>query len=120
MWTAKIIKVEADSMEGTANVTYEYTSDDSRKLSIVEKISDASSIKRIAVMGIAELERKDSIASLIANPPIGEVDTKPEVNPGTNYQKKRSALIMAKQDLEIGLISNEQYQTILTDVKNSA
>jgi hypothetical protein len=121
MWTASITSISADATNSIADVTIVY-SDGDREKTVTERISDPDSIKQIVSNGLKELNRVDKIADLIANPPLGEVDfgqteqTQEQID-AQAYQTKRQALIQAKQDLDIGLIDQETFETKVADVQ---
>jgi hypothetical protein len=121
MWKASIRSVLSDATPSVAQVTIEYA-DGERVKTVVERISDPNSIKQIALNGLKELNRADDIASLIANPTLGELDfstpgpTQGEIEKQT-YEQKRRELIQVKQDLDLGLINQTTYETKLSEVK---
>lgn len=121
-WTANIKSVSSDPTAPVAKVEIEYI-DGERKKIVVERISEPSSITKIVSDGIRELTRIDEVASLIANPPIGEVKvnlTPPEPTAEKvalqEYQQARQNLKLLKEDLDLGLIGEAEYTKALNEV----
>ncbi len=122
MWTASITKVEQDPTPNVASVTFQYDNDDGRKpIIVVERISDPKTIKQMAFNGVTALTNADDIADLIANPSLGPVDLTPQPTQDqldqATYQQQRAALIQAKQDLDIGLLTQEDFDSQLSTVQ---
>lgn len=121
MWNASLNKVSVDSqVEGVAIITIEYTHPDGRTKTVEERISEPNSIKKIASDAIKELNRIDSIKEFISSPLLGEITlvqsapTEEELNKQV-YSAKRQLLTIAKQDLDLGIIIQEDYDTLLAE-----
>jgi hypothetical protein len=118
MWKAAILKVEADPDAQVARVTFLYSSDDGRTVTVTERVSDPDSLTQIAGNAVSELSRLDAVASLIANPPLGDVDTDPPQPTEDDivqaqYFEQRRLLIQMKQDLDLGLVTQDDYSAQL-------
>lgn len=129
MWSVNIESIIADATPGVAQVTYVYSNDDgsNRTKTIVERISDPTSLNQIAIYGINELNRVDAIAALITNPPLGVIDlsqpqpTQEQLDQQT-YNQQRQDLIQAQQDLSLGLITQDDFnaqQAIVVTAKTN-
>ncbi len=127
MWKAKINSIERTVDGGKeismANVEYEYFHDDGRSKIVVERISEPTSINQIAMNAIKELERVDAVADLINNPIIGEIEFTRELTPEEQSQleeqNKRAKLIGLKNDFDIKLIDQTEYEAKVLTVKTS-
>lgn len=110
MWKAIIKSVEADSTPSVAKVAFVY-SEGKRTKEVLERISNPTSIKRIAQNAIDELNRIDMIKELVEKPTLGEIDFTPPAPPDTSkdYNFQRQALITMKQDLDLGIVSQADY-----------
>ena len=117
MWTASISNVVKDPVAEMARVTINFINDDGRSRSIIERISEPSHLKRIVSDGIREMNRRDEIRQLILAPPIGTVNlTSPPPTVADlamrAYGNKRQELINKKQDLDLGLCMQAEYDIL--------
>jgi hypothetical protein len=119
MWSIKDLKYNGDNSDGIIGITFLFAHDDGRTAVIDNRISDPSSIKQTITNSLAEFERKDKLAGFLKNPPtldeIMAVPT-PVIDPNQAYNEKKSQLVQAKNDLELGLIKSIQYDNLLEEV----
>jgi len=119
MWTSIIKQVYASDTPSIANVEIEYSSGKITK-EVTYRVSDPDSITQIARNQIAEFERIDKINELIKNPPLGVIGTTVSVVEKTEeqlFEEKRNDLIRKKKDLELGLIEQQEYDSLLIELK---
>ena len=119
MLTSIIKQVYASDTQSVANVEIEYSNGKETK-EITYRVSDPDSITQISRNQIAEFERIDKINELIKNPPLGEINTTVSIVEKTEeqlFEEKRNDLIRKKKDLELGLISQKEYDKLLIEVK---
>lgn len=122
MYTAKIISITADQTPGVAQVTFVYSNGVDEDKKITERVSDPNTYKSIAANAINELNRLENVKSFIENPPIGVIDfSVPQPTDEQialqNYNSKKQQLITAKQDLDLELLSQQDYDNLLAEVK---
>jgi hypothetical protein len=72
----------------------------------------------------AILEQQKEINDFMANPPLGVIDTSfpqptQEELDQEAYQIQREALILAKQDLDLGLITQDDYNILLSSAQEA-
>lgn len=118
MWEASIKKIEKATDDYVVAVTYSFT-DGTDTIESVEHLKHPERIKRIAEDKIKELERIDSVKALLANKPIGKLDlSKPQENETEKtIREKKSELQQLKSDLDLGIISEEDYNAKLASFK---
>ena len=120
MWIANIKSVKADPTASVAQVEIEYSNGTDTKV-VVERISSPETIKTIVRNGVNELNRIDEIYKLIEKPPLGVVDftniSTPEDLEKIEYENKRQELIRLKEDVNLGLITEEDYDKKLSELK---
>lgn len=119
MWSVKITHISDDEEPNTARVSFHYTHTDGRTVTKIERVHEPSSLMQIARDGLRERERQDAIAALIAMDPATIDLTPPEPTPEqiarNEYEMKRQRLIQARQDLELGLISQAEVDDLVTE-----
>lgn len=123
MWNAKITKIEKDDKAEVAQITFEYVHTDGRKKEVIERVSDPNSIKSIAQNAVKELERIDAINALVANPTLGEISFASPQPTAEDLVKQAEAqkieeLRSLKEQVSLGLVTETEYQTKLTEVKS--
>lgn len=123
MWTCTEISVIKGDIDGIASVTYKYAHTDGRTAQRTERVSDMSTINRIAMNAINEFARVDAVVDFIANnstveyvAPTPPADPTPEELAQQNYIIKRRELIIASQDLGLGLIEQAEYDALKQEV----
>jgi hypothetical protein len=130
MWTAEIKQVSRSSANPLCVVQVSILFDDGsdRRHTINENFSNTSSdaLKTYCRQRIAQLEAIDAFVSA---PPLGPLDLevkKPEpVEPteeqiaAQKYAQEKQALIQAKQELDLGLLTEEEFAAQLELVKTS-
>jgi hypothetical protein len=119
MWQAKDIKYNGDNSEGVIGVSVFFESDNGRKATIDNRVSDPDSIKQIITNSLVEFERKDKLAEFLKNPPALEEIMKteePTVDENKEYNDKKQQLVQAKTDMDLGLITQREYDSLLDEV----
>lgn len=121
MWKAQILSINSDPNAFLAQVEIKYFKGNEEMI-VMERVSEPESIKKIITDGVVELNRVDRIKNLILNPTLGEVDVTvpeptPEVIEEKQYQENRQKLIVMKQDLDLGLITQDTYNEFLATIK---
>ncbi len=122
MWQAKINQVYASDTEGIACVEIEYFNDKKNKI-VTERVADIDTIKGIVQSGINSLTKIDSCQTLIDNPPLGIVDLTPPVPTPEEIQTQQEMvkilkLTDLKNQLEIGYLTQEEYDTKFVEVNS--
>lgn len=119
MWTASIKKIEKATDDYILAITYSFT-DGTDTIESVEHLKYPERIKRVAEEKIKELERIDSVKALLANKPIGQIDlSKPqEDSTEKTIREKKSELQQLKSDLDLGIITENEYNTKLRAYKD--
>ncbi len=123
MWTGNKKSIIADPVPGIFVMTVTYT-DGQNTQEITDRYSDPNeqTIKKIISDKINELNRIDAVNALIANPTLGPVDLTPpqptqEQLDENAYNQQRQQLIQSKQDLDLGLIQQSDYDSLLQDTQ---
>ncbi len=121
MWTPSITRVEQNGEN--VSVTFLYTSDDNRTETIVEaNVSDPNSLKQIAKSHIADLDRKDALLALVANPPLGVIDLLPmppsdDEKALEDYNKGIFQLAELQKQLDLKQIDQQTFDDAAAAVK---
>jgi hypothetical protein len=115
MWKSIIESVTKDSENALVTIKYQHT--DGREKIVTERISNPNYLSTILMNGLSELNRVDSVAEFINNPPLGEfVFPVAEPDPDQAYRLKKQELISLKQDVELNLATPEAYDSLLNEV----
>lgn len=117
MWTAEIKKVVKNELD--IDLEVEFTNGVTQNL-IPFKISDPSSVHSIIKRQLDQYEKIEK-----SNLSLGPVTfVTPEVVEPTEkeieerlYQQKKNELVVLKQDLDLKLITQEEYDTALVAIK---
>lgn len=122
MYTSKIVNVELDEEAILARITVEYYKDGVLVDTQVHRTGELKTLAGIAQQQINEYQRRDILVDYIAKPPIGESPipspvelTQDQLN-ARAFQQKRQALVQAKQDLDLGLIEQSEFDSVQADV----
>lgn len=118
-WSANITAVAKDS-DTSVVVTVDFNNANSKR-TLNLKISDVASLRRQLQNYAATFENIDDFAG---GPPLGPFEIndppQPPQPPPTAlelYQRQRGVLVVAKQDLDMGLIDQPAYDVILQATK---
>ena len=115
-WTVAITSIVEDATTGIARVTYVYTAG-AKTDTVIERVADVNSIKKIAIDHVNELNRKEAIDELIKSPTTGTLDLGPPVLTDEQIRQQRyitarQNLIDSKVDLDLGLIDQAAYNIL--------
>ncbi len=120
MWKVKINSISASDTVGIVVVELEYFNGERSKV-VYERVGDKEAIRSIAQSGVNALNKIDDVQDLLDNPPLGEIEfttaLSPEAIEKQDYETKRQKLVQAKQDLELGLIKQDIFDTLLAEIK---
>lgn len=119
MWTANITGIEKNALD--FDMTVEFSNGDVTKV-VAFKLSEPASITQVIKNQLDQYQKIDDL-----NVPLGKVDFQPAPAPvppsekevtDKEYQLKRAVLVGLKQDLDLGLISQDEYSTALNEAKS--
>ncbi|MEN6642574.1 MAG: hypothetical protein ABFE08_09020 [Armatimonadia bacterium] len=124
-YTATLVSAIADKTPSVIAVTIEY-SDGKDKVTRDYRVSEPSAIPRIARDAVAELQREKEVAAYLAAPVLGPVELQAKTfEPTIAEQQERTVdaakarLRRLKEALDLGLITQVQYDNRLSTVKSS-
>jgi len=127
MWKSKLQSVEIDPQNNSfalLHFLFEHT--DERTEAVMDRFSDPREYLVYARNYLKKLELADALALFVATPPIGEIDLSvppPKVETAKEreereYEESRRDLIQAKQDLEMKLITQAEFDAKAQTVKD--
>jgi hypothetical protein len=112
MWKATINSARSNAAhEVEVSVTYENGVSD--PINEVLRTTVPSSIERLIKNKLNQLEDVDSYLATATTGLVTFTDS-----PEDDYNAKKAALFQAKQDLDLGLIAQEDFDSVLSDVKS--
>ena len=125
MWKSKLQSVERDPHNNSfVLLTFLFEHTDRRTEVVMDRFSDPKGYLQYVKDFLRNLEMKDALETFISNPPIGDIKTEPDIIEQTPEEKRkqefvfaREGLTRAKQDLEMKLITQAEFDIKVAEVK---